>query len=340
MDTDPYAVLELGHDADVETIRRAFRRLARRLHPDLNPEDSEAGARFREVVEAYTLLLDPATRAEHDRSHPYAPPPQAGEASLFQEAGRRWAADGQDVVAVAHIDLVTSITGGPVPVTVRGPVPCPGCSGSGFDPAGNAVTCWTCDGTGRVTYSNRFGESVGTCLTCGGEKTQPAQRCATCGGRGTVSGERTVTVDIPTGAGDGETVTIPRAGGPSGRGGTPGDLLVVVAVDPHPVYTRSGLDLHIVVPISFREAVLGATMLVPTFQGPLQLTIPAGTQGGSVFAVRGRGVASAGETGDLLVTVHITVPTALGDDQLAHLELLPTGDARQLRDALLASMDR
>jgi molecular chaperone DnaJ len=284
-------------------------------------------------------LLDPRTRAEVDRRHPYAPPPDAGEASLFQEAGRRWAANGQDVVAVAHLDLVTSIDGGPVAVTVRGPVSCVPCEGTGFDREGAAVTCWTCEGTGQVTFTNRFGESTGTCLTCGGEKSQPAQRCVACEGRGTVMGERVVSVDIPAGTGDGDTITVAGLGGPSGRGGTPGDLLVVVALDPHPVFSRAGLDLTIVIPVSFAEAVQGAELAIPTFDGPLGIALPAGTQGGTVFAVRGRGVRSGDDVGDLLVTVHITVPTDVSAEVVGRLSELPDGGASELRSMLFDAMD-
>jgi molecular chaperone DnaJ len=339
MNPDPYDVLELSPDASAEAIRRAFRRLARDLHPDLNPDDPGAEVRFRMVVEAYRVLADPRERAEHQRSHPYAPPPNLGEASLFQEAGRRWATDGQDVLAVAHLDLVTSLQGGVVDVRVSGPVACSHCTGSGFDPAGTVVTCWTCAGTGTVTYTNRFGESTGTCLTCGGEKSQPAEECPVCSGHGTVVGERLVSVDIPEGAGEGDTITVPGAGGPGGKGGDPGDLLVVVAIEPHPVYTRVGLDLRLVAPVSFAEAVMGAEIRLPTFEGPITITVPAGTQGGAVFAVKGRGVRSGDRTGDLMVTVHITVPTGLTAAQQARLAGLPDGGAGELRSELLAAMD-
>lgn len=339
MNPDPYDLLELSPDASAEAIRRAFRRLARHLHPDLNPDDPEAEVRFRMVVEAYRVLADPRERAEHQRSHPYAPPPDLGEASLFQEAGRRWATDGQDVLAVAHLDLVTSIQGGVVDVRVSGPVACSHCTGSGFDPAGTVVTCWTCAGTGTVTYTNRFGESTGTCLTCGGEKSQPSEECPVCSGHGTVVRERLVSVDIPEGAGEGDTITVPGQGGPGGKGGDPGDLLVVVAIDPHPVYTRSGLDLRVVAPISFQEAVLGADISIPTFDGGVSISIPPGTQGGTVFALRGRGVQAESGSGDLLVAVHIAVPTDLTAAERKRIATLPAEPVEDLRQSLFEAMN-
>lgn len=327
---DPYAVLEVGQDADANTIRRAFRRLARELHPDLNAA-ADAEERFRALVDAYAQLSDPNTQPSPAQSEP-------GEASLFQEAARRWAADGQDVLTVAHLDLVTSIVGGRIDVRVRGPVTCAPCQGTGFDREGPAVICWTCSGTGRVTFTNRFGESSGTCLNCGGERSQPTRDCTACSGRGTVNGERTVSVHVPEGTGDGETIVVPGAGGPGGRSGSAGDLLVVVAIARHPVYTRVGLDLRIVVPLSFVEAVTGADIVIPTFEGPLTVRIPHGTQGGTVFRVEARGVRSGAERGDLLVTTHVTVPTDLSTGDISLLERMPDGGASKLRTRLFDAM--
>ncbi len=337
---DPYRVLEVGAEATDAEIRRAFRRLARQLHPDLNPDDESATARFRLISEAYRVLLDPRERAEADRSGATAMPPDAtATASVFQESGRRWARNGQDVVAVAKIDLVTSIGGGPVKVRVTGPVTCSDCAGSGYDADGDVVRCWTCDGSGQVTFTNRMGESTGICLTCGGEGQQATQECGTCAGHGTVVAERVVDVTLPPAVDEGETVTVPGAGGPGGRGGRPGDLLVFVTIDPHPVFTRSGLDLRLTVPVTFTEAALGATVAVPTFDTPLSINVPAGTQGGTVLAVDGRGVRAAdGTTGRLVITLNIGVPTDLGESDRGSLESLTGTFGPELRSILFERM--
>ncbi len=337
---DPYRVLEVGAEATDAEIRRAFRRLARQLHPDLNPDDDSSAARFRLVSEAYRVLLDPRERAQADRSGATAMPPDAGAtASVFQESGRKWARNGQDVVAVAKIDLVTSIGGGPVQVRVTGPVTCTVCAGSGYDPDGSVVTCWTCDGSGQVTFTNRMGESTGICLTCGGEGRQASQECGACAGHGTVVGERLVDVTLPPAVDEGDMVTVTGAGGPGGRGGRPGDLLVFVTIDPHPVFTRSGLDLRVTIPITFTEAALGATVAVPTFDTPLSVAVPPGTQGGTVLAVEGRGVRTAdGTTGRLLITLNIGVPTDLIEDDRGSLESLTGTFGPDLRSILFGEM--
>jgi len=331
---DPHALLEVETDASRAEIRRAFRRLARLHHPDLHPDDPDAPARFRAMSEAYRSLMN-----ARDRTLPPEPTTE-GRPSVFQESGRRWARNGQDVVAVAKIDLVRSMAGGPVDVVVTGPVTCSQCAGDGFDPEGPAVVCWECNGSGTVTFANRLGESTGTCLTCGGQGRQATETCPSCDGKGTVIGQRTVTVDLPVAVDDGATVVVPGAGGPGGLGGTPGDLLVFVTIEPHPVYRRDHLDLHIAVPITFTEAAFGADVAIPTFGDPITIRVPAGTQGGTVLAVRGQGVEDDhGQIGDLLITLHITVPIDADPATRTTLESLTGTLAVDLRSHLFEAMD-
>lgn len=328
MPTDLYALLEVSPDAGDDEIRRAFRRLARRYHPDLN-RDRSAPERFRLIAEAYQTLVDPVARYGYDREHlerrirPYdAAAAEPGRANLFQEAGRRWQADGRDVLAVVEVDLEHSLAGGPTKVVAEGPVRCRECGGDGYDPAGHTVTCWTCHGTGTVTYTNRFGDSVGICLTCGGQKTQPAGPCRVCAGAGTIDTRRTVLFDLPAGADDGDTITVAGQGGPGGGGGRAGDLLVVVRVRPHLVFTRSGADLSAKVSVTYPQAVFGAEVEVPTIAGSTRMEIPAGTQGGTVFRLAGRGVRHGATAGDLLVTVTVAVPVDPGGEHRRLLERL------------------
>ena len=333
MSVEPHILLEIEQDASRAEIRRAFRRLARLHHPDLHPDDAGAAERFREMSDAYRTLV-----AEQERFAELGPA-EAGRPSVFQESGRRWARNGQDVVAVAKIDLVRSMAGGPVDVTVTGPVNCGHCKGDGYDPDGDAIVCWDCDGSGTMTFTNRMGESTGTCLTCGGQGRQATEPCSECDARGTVIDERVVTVDLPVAIDDGDTVIVPKAGGPGGLGGTPGDLLVFVTIEPHPVYRRNRLDLQIAVPITFTEAALGTTLTVPTFDEQVTIEVPAGTQGGTILAVAGRGVSdNDGKTGNLEITLNIAVPTDAVESDRKKLETLTGTMGTRLREILFEEM--
>jgi molecular chaperone DnaJ len=331
----------VGPDASSGEIRRAFRRLARESHPDLKPGDAGAAEQFRLVSEAYRVLSDPTERASADRSMGHvsvATAPTGGTGSVFQEAGRRWVEDGQDVVAVAHIDMVRSIDGGRVDVTVQGPVACGACMGGGFDPDGPAVVCWTCSGSGTVTFRNRLGESTGVCLTCGGEGRQAKDRCVGCSGKGTVTGTRIVAIDMPVAVDDDDTIMVRGGGGPGGRGGRDGDLYVVVRIDPHPVFERHGLDLLMSLPVSFAEAVLGVAVDIPVFGTDVNVVVPPGTQGGTIIVIPGAGITdAAGTTGSLGVEIQIAVPSE-PTTSLEELERVSVVSGHDRRKELLDRM--
>jgi molecular chaperone DnaJ len=341
MSDNPYALLGVGNDATADEVRRAYRRLARVMHPDVNRDDPRAEARFLEIAEAYRTLVDPELRRRHDRAFPThgdrvskAAAEPTGERTVWQEAGRREAEDGQDVLAVRAVDFDEAVTGGVFDVEVKGPIRCETCDGDGFDPTGRVIVCKSCNGSGSVTYTNRFGESTGMCLTCAGEGMRAAEPCETCRGSGRIAGYRVVAVEIPAGVDSGDTVIAQGQGGPGGRGGRAGDLYVVVEVRPHELFDRQGLDLVLTVPITYSEAVFGTTVSLPTLEGRVRIEIPPGTQGGTVLAVKGRGIAARDETGDLLVRVHVAVPRNPSEVERDLLDQLARHEPTDLRSHL------
>ncbi|SDQ88284.1 DnaJ C-terminal domain-containing protein [Quadrisphaera sp. DSM 44207] len=306
LEKDFYAVLGVSKDASADEVKKAYRKLARTLHPDANPGDASAEARFKEVGEAYAVLSDPEQRQQYD-----AVRAMAGGRARFTAAGPGHGADGfEDLLG----GLFGAGAGGPRVryETAGGPggVP-PGFedllgglfSGAGAGvggPAGGTATGFRVPTRGADLEAEAplpFADAVtGTTVTL------------------RVEG-RTVTARIPAGVRDGQKVRLRGQGRPSPRGGEPGDLLVAVRVQPHPVFTREGDDLKVVLPVTFPEAALGADVDVPTLDGStVRLRIAPGTPSGRTLRVRGRGVSAGGRTGDLLVTTQVVVPQRLDPD--------------------------
>ena len=341
LDKDYYAVLGVAKDASADDIKKAYRTLARKHHPDANVGDARAEERFKEISEAYDVLSDDAKRREYDEIRTYGAsgfgPGSFGPGSfgpggaqgvnlgdlfgdgglgdvlggLFGQGGRgrrpRRGSDLQTSVTLGFRDAVHGVT---VPLSVRSEGPCATCGGSGARPGTAPRTCAVCGGSGQtVRQQGGFGFAE-PCRACHQRGVVVDDPCPACHGTGAGISTRTLQVRIPAGVRDGQTVRLAGKGGPGSNGGHAGDLLVEVKVPRHPVFGRKGDHLTVTVPVTFPEAALGATVPVPTLDGdPVSVKVPAGTPSGRTLRVRGRGVARKdGTVGDLLVTVEVAVP--------------------------------
>jgi molecular chaperone DnaJ len=358
---DYYEVLGVPRDADTETIKNAFRRLARRYHPDISTEP-DAEQRFKEIAEAYGVLSDPAKRADYDAQGAAGlagataedlwggidfadifGPGAAAFGSLFDRlfgppaAGRT---RGQDV----HLDLSASLdevlTGGRRAVTIRRPGPCPQCAGSGSRPGTGPRRCPGCGGTGQLAAASRHGpllvRQVITCPECAGRGRVIDQPCPACQASGRSLRAETVTIAIPPGIPDGATLRLAGRGMPSPvRGGPPGDAYVSIHTRPDPRFTRDGADLCHDLHLQVSDAALGVTTAVPLLHGQAQIRVPPGTQPGSVLRVQGKGLPryDGHGRGSLNLTVILDIPRQLSPRQRQLYEQLRAEDARTTRTA-------
>ncbi len=350
---DYYEVLGVSRDADEATIKKAFRRLARELHPDVNKHDPQAEDKFKEAAEAYEVLSDPERRATYDRygheglrSGGYAPNFDAfgsvsdifeaffGGSSPFGDifgtgAGRAGGAvQGGDVTVTAEIDLVEAAHGTTVEVTYEAVATCEHCRGNGAEPGTPIETCPRCRGTGQLRAVSRtpFGQVVRTtgCDACQGDGRVPREPCKVCRGRGRAVQRPKVAVDVPAGIDDGQRIRIAGRGHAGERGGPPGDLYVLIHVRQDPRFVRDGDDLVTAVDVPAPLAALGTTVQVPTVDGPVELEIPAGTQPHETLVVRGAGMPALRRrrTGNLRVVVNVVIPRHLSREQRELLERL------------------
>jgi molecular chaperone DnaJ len=333
---DYYELLGVTRDASGDEIKRAFRRLARELHPDVS-EAPDAEHRFREVVEAYEVLSNSERRELYDRfghaglrSGGFQPSAfDLGSLSdlfsaffgddLFGVGGRR--ARGADIAAQVEIELTEVVTGTKREVPFGVAVPCSRCGGNGAEPGTEIRACPTCGGNGRVRQVSRsvFGEFVrtGTCPTCSGTGQLIEEPCEQCRGAGRVIEERTLEVEIPPGIHDGQRIRMSGAGHAGLTGGRAGDAYVEVHVRPDDRFVREGNDVYTTVDLTVTEAALGATLAVPTLEGDLEVTFEPGTQPGEVRVLRGRGlpVLQGFGRGNQRVLVSVTVPRRLTEEQ-------------------------
>lgn len=340
MAKDYYATLGVDRDASPEEIKKSFRRLARESHPDANPGDPGAEARFREVAEAYEVLSDPQRRAAYDRGDTFdlgdlfggfaggglddLLRSVFGEGGLFGAAagGTGAAPRGRDVLTRVRIPLAEAAFGTAVDVEFRTAVKCGSCDGSGAEPGTDRQQCPTCGGTGaqRVARRGLLGTmmSVTTCSTCRGVGEIIAEPCRRCRGRGTTDEDRTVRVEIPPGVATGTRLRLNHEGEAAGRGGRAGDLFVEIQVLADDRFERDGDDLIHRATVGIAEAALGTVVDVPLLDDTTQeLEIPAGTQPGWVTRVPGQGMSRLGRRGrgDLLVVVGVEVPTDLSTEE-------------------------
>jgi len=335
--TDYYSVLGVGRAASETDIKRAYRGLARKYHPDVAADKVAAESHFKEINEAYEVLSDPQKRQQYDRFGTVGNGAAAGAGGFSSGDGigdifdmffgQRGGGGGQrpagpqrgsDLRYDLQITLEEAFTGLEREISFNHLGQCGTCSGSGAKPGTLITRCDRCAGSGamRSVRQTPLGQFVTqtTCTKCGGEGTFIPTPCETCRGRGRVERARTLTVKIPAGVDDGSRIRVTGSGEGGTRGGPPGDLYVYLGVAPHPAFRREGTELYIDVPIGFAQAALGATIEVESLDGPAPLTIGPGTQTGSTFRVRGKGmptVRGGGGRGDLLATVHVAVPTKL-----------------------------
>ncbi|MEX2423745.1 MAG: J domain-containing protein, partial [Acidimicrobiia bacterium] len=337
MAKDYYAALGVARDAPSEEIKKAFRRLARESHPDSNPGDPGAEARFREVAEAYEVLSDPQRRARYDRGDTLEDlfggfgggglddllRSVFGEGGLFGGTGAAAGPPrGRDVLTRVQVALAEAAFGTPVDVKFRTSVSCGTCDGSGATPGTDRRTCDACQGTGaqRVARRGLLGTmmSVTTCATCGGSGVTIEDPCAVCAGRGTRQEDRSVRVEIPPGVATGTRLRLNHEGEAAGRGGRAGDLFVEIQVLDDELFERHGDDLIHRTSVGIAEAALGTTVDIPLVDGEsTQLEVPAGTQPGWVAHVAGQGMARLGRRGrgDLAVVVGVEVPDDLSPEE-------------------------
>jgi len=350
---DYYDVLGVARDASEADIKKSYRRLAMKHHPDRNPDDAEAEASFKEAKEAYEILSDAQKRAAYD---------QFGHAGLEQGAGpggfnagdafgdmfgdvfgdifgggRRGQSQvyrGADLRYELAMDLQQAVFGDTVNVDLPTLEACDTCDGSGAKPGTSPVTCDTCDGHGQVRRQQGFFSVQQTCPSCRGTGKKIEQPCVGCHGRGRIQRNKTLAVKVPPGVDNGDRIRLSGEGEAGQNGGPSGDLYVDIRVTAHPIFDRDGADLSCDVPIAFVTAALGGTVTVPTLDGEVNLKIPAETQSGKVFRIRGKGVKPirSHATGDLYCRVEVETPVKLTSGQKKLLG--------KFNDAIVAGGDR
>ncbi len=341
MPRDSYEVLGVGRDASEQEIKKAFRALARELHPDVNAHDPQAEEKFKEAAEAYEILSDPERRATYDRyghdglrSGGYAPNFEGfgSIGDLFNAffggggAGGFGPAPGADVAVAAEIDLTDAAEGTTVRVEFDAVERCEHCHGNGAEPGTPIETCPRCNGAGQLQAVSQtlLGQMVRTtvCDRCHGDGRIPSVPCKHCRGRGQVSVERALDVQVPAGIDDGQRIRLGGQGSAGAAGAPPGDLYVLVSVREDERFVREGDHLITALDVPATVAALGATLEVPTLDGPTSVELPAGTQPGEVITMRGEGMPSLrrGRRGDLRIVVNVVVPRRLKPEQRELLE--------------------
>ncbi|MBO6756422.1 MAG: molecular chaperone DnaJ [Roseibium sp.] len=332
---DFYDVLGVARDADDKTLKSAYRKMAMQFHPDRNPGDSDAEARFKEVNEAYDTLKDGQKRAAYDRfghaafenggfggagagAHDFS----STMSDIFEEffgmgGGSRRSGGrerGADLRYNLDISLEEAFQGKTVEIEVPTSVTCDACSGSGAKPGTSPSACRTCGGAGRVRAAQGFFTLERTCPTCQGRGQVIADPCGSCGGSGRTTQERTLSVNIPAGIEDGTRIRLAGEGEAGLRGGPAGDLYIFLSIRPHDLFQRDGADLYCRVPISLTTAALGGQFDVPTVEGTTsRVKVPEGTQTGKQFRLRGKGMPVMRSThhGDMYIQVTVETPTNL-----------------------------
>ncbi len=340
---DYYEVLGVDRNADDSELKSAYRKLAKKYHPDMNPGDKEAEAKFKEATEAYAILSDKEKRKKYDQFG-HAAFENGGEGAyggfegfgdfsdifsgfgdifgdLFGGSSRSRSANapvrGASLRAAVNISFEDAVFGCQKELEIRLKETCGSCGGSGAKPGTSPETCSACGGTGQVAYTQQsiLGtiRNVRPCVQCGGTGRIIREKCRDCHGSGYVSERKKIQVSVPAGIDNGQTIRISGKGEPGANGGERGDLLVDVRVGSHPVFQRDGMNIYSVHRISYPEAVLGADVVIPTVYGDIEYKVPAGTQTNTRIRLKGKGMPSlhSGARGDQYVTLVIDVPTKI-----------------------------
>ncbi|GAB7127388.1 molecular chaperone DnaJ [Silvimonas sp. JCM 19000] len=334
---DFYEALGVNRDASDDDIKKAFRKLAMKYHPDRNPDNKESEEKFKEVKEAYEILSDPQKRQAYDQYGHAGVDPQAGMgaggagfggfADAFSDifgdifggqqgggrGGRNNVYRGADLRYNMEITLEEAARGVERQIKIPSHDECGTCHGTGAKPGTEAKTCHTCAGQGQVRVSQGFFSIQQTCPTCHGSGKYIPDPCRTCHGSGRVQTNKTLAVKIPAGVDEGDRIRLSGEGEAGVNGGPHGDLYVVIHIRQHNVFEREGNDLHCEMPISITAAALGGEIEIPTLDGKARITIPAGTQSGQVFRLRGKGIKGVRSSvhGDLMCHVALETPVNL-----------------------------
>lgn len=357
---DYYEVLGVERGADEEAIKKAYRQLAKKYHPDLNPGDKVAEQKFKEISEAYEVLSDGQKRAQYDQFGHDGPTGAGfggfegfgGVGDIFEaffggspfgvggtQQRRSGPVRGSDLRAELPLSFEEAAFGVRKELRITHEELCDDCMGTGAKRGTQPTTCPRCNGTGQVqvvqnTAFGRF-QSTRTCDQCGGKGRIIQEPCPTCSGRGRVRKQKTIVLAVPAGVDTGQYMTMPGEGDVGFNGGAAGDLLVYFNVKPHPRFKRTNFDLHLELPISFAQASLGAEIEVPTLEDTVRYRVPEGTQSGTVFRLKNKGIQKlrSNGKGDLFVKVNVQVPknlTPLQKDLLQEFEQAMGGDMSAL----------
>lgn len=368
---DYYETLGVSKGASDDEIKKAYRREAKKCHPDLHPGDKEAEARFKEINEAYGVLSDAEKKARYDQYGHAGVDPNYGAggggfgggfdgfdfgdifSDIFGGFGgggarrRNSPVRGRDTRQVIDITFEEAAFGCKKKLTLTQQEKCHTCGGSGAKPGTQPVTCKKCGGSGQVRTQTRtplgYMTNVTTCPDCHGTGSIVSDPCRDCHGTGKIRKTKTIEIDIPAGIDNGQTMQLAGKGEPGERGGPSGDLLITVRVKPHQMFRREGYDVYIDLPITFVDAAIGATVKVPTLDGLVEYDIPEGTQPGSVFRLRGKGIPyiRGKNRGDEYVTVDVEVPKGLSAKQkelLKEFEALSEGKNYKKQKGFLDKM--
>lgn len=368
IEKDFYKTLAVDKEASADEIKKAYRKLAQKYHPDANPGDTAAEEKFKEISEAYATLSNIEQRKEYDQVRRVAGTGGfqgfggqpggfgtyggqqvrvddiqdllgglggIGDLFGFGGRGRSGPVQGPDMQTELTIDFDEAASGVTTSVKIRGATQCSRCGGIGAEPGTPVTTCPTCSGQGVVAQNQGLFSFSQACPQCGGAGKLIEAPCSTCGGSGAENRVRSIKLKVPAGVSDGATLRLRGKGGPGRSGGPAGDLLVRMRVRPSRTFGRKGNNLTLTVPVTYTEAALGSKVDVPTLNGGVTVKIPSGTPTGKTFRVRGKGITpERGKPGDLLVTVQVAVPSKVSKAEKRLLEELATHETEDVRGHL------